>query len=96
MYVCCVQAPEVIRMDESDPYTFKSDVYSFGVVVYELICRELPYPNVRDRDQVSVVCALQNTCVFIVHTQIRLCVQPLATHERTVTYVRKYMRTQDT
>ena len=64
----CVQAPEVIRMDESDPYTFKSDVYSFGVVVYELICRELPYPNVRDRDQVSAVCALTVHLLLHVHT----------------------------
>ena len=53
-------------MDESDPYTFKSDVYSFGVVVYELICRELPYPNVRDRDQVRVVVCLC-MCVHCVY-----------------------------
>jgi B-Raf proto-oncogene serine/threonine-protein kinase len=45
-------APEVIRMDDSDPYTTKSDVYSFGIVIYELICQELPFPHIRERDQI--------------------------------------------
>nr|WEL12726.1 B-Raf proto-oncogene serine/threonine-protein kinase [Halisarca dujardinii] len=45
-------SPEVIRMDEINPYTSKSDVYSFGIVIYELICQELPYPQIRDRDQI--------------------------------------------
>ena len=46
------QAPEVVRMEESDPYSFYCDVYSFGVVIYELITGQLPYPHVQERDQV--------------------------------------------
>ena len=40
-------------MQDPNPYTFKSDVYAFGVVIYELICQELPYPNIKERDQVG-------------------------------------------
>ena len=49
----CFQAPEVIRMKESSPYTFQSDVYAFGVVLYELGSAELPYTNINNKDQVS-------------------------------------------
>ncbi|XP_065903705.1 serine/threonine-protein kinase A-Raf-like [Dysidea avara] len=45
-------APEIIRMQDPNPYTFKSDVYAFGVVIYELICQELPYPAIKERDQI--------------------------------------------
>ena len=47
------QAPEVIRMEESDPYTPYCDVYSFGVVIYELITGQLPYSHIEGRDTVS-------------------------------------------
>ena len=40
-------------MQDPNPYTFKSDVYAFGVVLYELICQELPYPDIKDRHQVN-------------------------------------------
>lgn len=52
------QAPEVIRMEEPDPYTYFCDVYSFGVVMFELITGQLPYPHVQERDQVNqlIVC----------------------------------------
>jgi B-Raf proto-oncogene serine/threonine-protein kinase len=36
-------APEVIRMQDSNPYTFQSDVYAFGVVMFELFAQQLPY-----------------------------------------------------
>ncbi len=52
------QAPEVIRMQEADPYTFYCDVYSFGVVIYELITGQLPYPHVQERDQVYIGAAI--------------------------------------
>ena len=54
-YWCKLQAPEIIRMQDPDPYTYKSDVYAFGVVLYELICQELPYPDIKERHQVSVI-----------------------------------------
>lgn len=50
-----IQAPEVIRMSEPDPYTPYCDVYSFGVVIYELISGQLPYSNMHERDLVSVL-----------------------------------------
>ena len=57
MYVTetCVtlQAPEVIRMMDPNPYSFKSDVYAFGMVLYELISSSLPYTHVGNKDQVS-------------------------------------------
>lgn len=42
-------APEVIRMDEENPYSFQSDVYAFGIVLYELFSGQLPYAS-NDKD----------------------------------------------
>ena len=42
----------MIRMEESDPYTYYCDVYSFGVVIFELLSGQLPYPHIQERDQV--------------------------------------------
>lgn len=53
-YLCFtfLQAPEVIRMQEANPYTFQSDVYAFGIVLYELITGLLPYSHINNKDQV--------------------------------------------
>ena len=45
-------APEVIRMDEENPYSFYSDVYSFGVVLYEILTEQLPYSHINNKDQI--------------------------------------------
>uniref|UniRef100_A0A8C1KW94 non-specific serine/threonine protein kinase n=1 Tax=Cyprinus carpio TaxID=7962 RepID=A0A8C1KW94_CYPCA len=45
-------APEVIRMQDTNPYTFQSDVYGYGVVLYELMSGTLPYSNINIRDQI--------------------------------------------
>nr|XP_032825588.1 serine/threonine-protein kinase A-Raf-like isoform X1 [Petromyzon marinus]XP_032825589.1 serine/threonine-protein kinase A-Raf-like isoform X1 [Petromyzon marinus] len=45
-------APEVVRMQDTNPYTFKSDVYAFGIVLYELMAKELPYAHIGSRDQI--------------------------------------------
>ena len=47
-----LQAPEVIRMKEENPYTFQSDVYAFGIVLYELTTSSLPYARINNKDQV--------------------------------------------
>ncbi|XP_076855247.1 serine/threonine-protein kinase A-Raf [Brachyhypopomus gauderio] len=45
-------APEVIRMQDANPYTFQSDVYGYGVVLFELMSGTLPYSNINNRDQI--------------------------------------------
>ena len=45
-------APEVIRMDEQNPYSFQSDVYAFGIVMYEQLAEQLPYNHINNRDQI--------------------------------------------
>ncbi|XP_060586753.1 serine/threonine-protein kinase B-raf-like isoform X6 [Ruditapes philippinarum] len=45
-------APEVIRMQEQNPYTFQSDVYAFGIVLYELMTGNLPYSHINNKDQI--------------------------------------------
>lgn len=47
-----LKAPEVIRMQDSNPYTFQSDVYGYGIVLFELMSGTLPYSNINNRDQV--------------------------------------------
>ncbi|XP_054159726.1 raf homolog serine/threonine-protein kinase Raf-like [Oppia nitens] len=44
-------APEVIRMQDPNPYTFQSDVYAFGIVMYEMITGQLPYKHINHKDQ---------------------------------------------
>lgn len=65
-----VQAPEVIRMQDKNPYSFQSDVYAFGIVLYELMTGQLPYLNINNRDQVregkeltSVNCGLKKRLI---------------------------------
>lgn len=48
------QAPEVIRMQDNNPYSFQSDVYSYGIVLFELMTGELPYSQTGSRDQVKL------------------------------------------
>lgn len=48
-----LQAPEVIRMQDNNPYSFQSDVYSYGIVLFELMTGELPYSQTGSRDQVT-------------------------------------------
>ncbi|CAG9863983.1 unnamed protein product [Phyllotreta striolata] len=45
-------APEVIRMQEDNPYSFQSDVYAFGIVMFELLAGQLPYSHINNKDQI--------------------------------------------
>lgn len=45
-------APEVIRMQDENPYSFQSDVYAFGIVSYELLTGQLPYTHLNNKDQI--------------------------------------------
>ncbi|GAB6029128.1 hypothetical protein CHUAL_004906 [Chamberlinius hualienensis] len=45
-------APEVIRMQDPNPYSFQSDVYAFGIVLYELVAGQLPYAHINNKDQI--------------------------------------------
>lgn len=45
-------APEVIRMNEKNPFTFQSDVYAYGIVLYELGSKQLPYNHISNRDMI--------------------------------------------
>ncbi|KAL0274888.1 UNVERIFIED_CONTAM: hypothetical protein PYX00_002918 [Menopon gallinae] len=45
-------APEVIRMQDENPYSFQSDVYAFGIVSYELLTGQLPYSQLNNKDQI--------------------------------------------
>lgn len=50
-------APEVIRMQEENPYSFQSDVYAFGIVLFELLAGALPYSSISNKDQVIIFCS---------------------------------------
>lgn len=48
---CLWMAPEVIRMQDQNPYSFQSDVYAFGIVLYELLAEQLPYKK-KQKDEI--------------------------------------------
>lgn len=45
-------APEVIRMQMENPYSFQSDVYAFGIVMFEMLAGQLPYSHLNNKDQI--------------------------------------------
>lgn len=68
-------APEVIRMDSSNPYSFQSDVYSFGIILYELLTSQLPYrTSNKGKNQPLLGSQLaQKFCKIIPSPQIKFC-----------------------
>lgn len=59
-----LKAPEVIRMQDENPYSFASDVYSYGIVLYELSSCTLPYSHINNREQVISKTALLSLRTF--------------------------------
>eukprot|EP01089_Gocevia_fonbrunei_P021557 TRINITY_DN8419_c0_g2_i1.p1 TRINITY_DN8419_c0_g2~~TRINITY_DN8419_c0_g2_i1.p1 ORF type:complete len:119 (+),score=16.06 TRINITY_DN8419_c0_g2_i1:42-359(+) len=57
---CQYMAPEVIT---SQNYTERADVYSFGIVMWEVMSREVPYPDLANQ-QIQLAYA-------VVHSNLR-------------------------